>query len=1688
MAKHIFKGWSAPTFAPRQVGHHYVDMTTGDQYISKGIATSADWVKLTPGLDINAKVAATDTTTGYLKDKLVAGTAIAITEQNIGGNETLLIEANGSAFTDEKVKVSSNDATTGYLNGKLVSESGIVLTETNDAGDETLVISPTYGYATNTFTEGNDKRLRVQNIVKVNKDPGYGEFSSIADACDSILDSSDVNPYLIDVGPGIYTERLISVPDYVYIRGASIYSTMVEPDAANHHVFDLGNSNEISFLTVQNAGPGYAAITTTQTSALGDFIQMHKVSIYDCDIGILVDASARNIEAYAEYVDINGTYTIAVKIISANGYTAITNLENFYTFPDDSGTTTSEIYVDGPNARLTALACVITGNGVDNGILITNGAYVATKAINFVTCATGIYADTNGTIPKIYLEGVFFKDCTMNFNIANTTAIGNYTGYTEYLKKSINDSNLFFITGVDRHIITVSDRGSDFTSIKAANDAITNNDATHRYTINVGPGVYVEDPIIMKPYVSIKGSSRLNTIIQPITNTQTTITGCANSSIEGVTIDGADGVGGIGVLFNGNNTVDVFYVKNCTFNHNETNIKADGSLGIGIISLDSIEFDTNFVYGIDCITASSNELDVVVSNFEVLYYLSNANLKVVKLSGLGVRCGIKSSLFNCVSGVGQGFNLSDGAELQFIGSSALGFDKGIVVENTGVGSIVNCNCVLSSITKDIEINHTGTTGSITGSLDYTKVTVVSDAIVSMSYSDHGTVGQVVLQDLYQGSRHDRLINLSKLVRSTTTLGLESGGVLTIASGRILNVSAGTGFLLDPTDAYIKEISWDATTVTIPADQDHYVFVDTTGTVTSSQSVQNLKQVIFLGRVHADTTTFDFIEASDMELNHYSNEAEIYLRNAIGPIFGTGCIVSENVSTPRSLDVTGGQYFFGIRSFTTVGGTAFSFETYWKNPPSSWYKLEAQTVVNNLQYDDGSGTLADLTAVAQVATVTPDVSVQSIQHYIQTIDGTPYDFTSDATPTPTEVVTGLTALINADIGCAVAATGTTTLILTAKVSGIEFTHSESANLVAVDTTPNTAYYAKHSIYAIGDTSNEKYFLVYSQAQYASLILAQEGSLPIPPTHLKDAVTLIATIIVRKSATNIIQVDDARPRIGFKPNSLSSVTVHGDLLGLANDDHQQYLLVDGTRAMTGNINMGGQNITSVNLVDGVDVSTHESRHLPNGADPLTTAAPSANLSSTTTNAVGIANSLSRSDHSHAISTAAPASQTPDQTNAVGVSANLARADHVHNLATGTPSTIGTVNAQGSTTAFARQDHVHAHGAQTDGALHAVATTSVNGFMSAADKTKLDGVAAGATNTPLSSTAPVNVDKSAAAVGVDTTAARADHKHDTNTAAPSTNLTATTSNGEGLATTLARSDHSHAISTAIAVDVGIADAIGTSASLARADHVHQGIHSLQATATGTPRYGDIVLEQADGITVTDSGTGTFTISTPTVGAPAHEMFEEFFFSQAGDLDIFHFQDIATNGGSAPIEAGAPTDNSYIGLVAPTTGTFFNATGVGGFESSAGNSRIKAGGGDLTLEYRVRVPVLSGTPQYNIKVGIMDSNTIGTPANGVYFTYSSTLNSGQWQAICRNASTSTTVNSSIAVVANQWYKLQIRINAAGNLVTYLVDGVSVGTSSTNIPTTNAMRLMFRIEKQGTSTTTARILNVDYVYYRMER
>lgn len=122
-------------------------------------------------------------------------------------------------------------------------------------------------------------------------------------------------------------------------------------------------------------------------------------------------------------------------------------------------------------------------------------------------------------------------------------------------------------------------------------------------------------------------------------------------------------------------------------------------------------------------------------------------------------------------------------------------------------------------------------------------------------------------------------------------------------------------------------------------------------------------------------------------------------------------------------------------------------------------------------------------------------------------------------------------------------------------------------------------------------------------------------------------------------------------------------------------------------------------------------------------ITTAAPAA-TGVAAASGEGVATSLARSDHAHQSNTA-PADVTKAAA-VIGVSGEPARADHKHDVSTAAAGEItDSTNAEGAATSLARSDHTHSHGSRGGGTLHAAATAAVAGFMSAADKDKLDNI---------------------------------------------------------------------------------------------------------------------------------------------------------------------------------------------------------------------------------------------------------------------------------------------------------------------------------------------------------------------------
>ena len=111
-------------------------------------------------------------------------------------------------------------------------------------------------------------------------------------------------------------------------------------------------------------------------------------------------------------------------------------------------------------------------------------------------------------------------------------------------------------------------------------------------------------------------------------------------------------------------------------------------------------------------------------------------------------------------------------------------------------------------------------------------------------------------------------------------------------------------------------------------------------------------------------------------------------------------------------------------------------------------------------------------------------------------------------------------------------------------------------------------------------------IYGQAEYATEAEAKDAALPQVPGSIQNAgAAYLATIVSQEGDTSIAnRLYDVRPNLdrvfGFGTNGTTgTVADHGSLSGLLDDDHPQYLKTDGTRALTGDLDLGNNSINNI-----------------------------------------------------------------------------------------------------------------------------------------------------------------------------------------------------------------------------------------------------------------------------------------------------------------------------------------------------------------------------------------------------------------------------------------------------------------------------------------------------------------------------
>jgi len=864
--------------------------------------------------------------------------------------------------------------------------------------------------------------------------------------------------------------------------------------------------------SLENSIPEFSACTSVYTNFIQSCSGDTSIFLGTGIVSVKGNLSATTISATTYYGDgsnltgianhdtyvTGGTYSNGTAIFT-NNTGGTFSVSGFSTSNQFTGGTVSGFtsFIGGLSAS-TVSATTFYGDGSHLTGLVTQDTYVTGG-----TYSNGTASFTNNTGGTFSVSG-FTTPFTGGTVSGATNFIGGLTANTI---SATTYENLPFVSNV----VTVAKSGGDFTNIADAVDSIVDSSSNNRYVVRVAPGRYVEREILMqgKEFISVVGDDILQVLVVASASTQNIFTLGNNNELSFMTISGATN----GVALNCTNLDGFSLVHKISIYDCDTNVFVHSTSANSNFYGEYMDFNGTYSYGTRVLAENGF---TAYANIENYYnYPSGPNTTIgnsVQGSGATLSVFVGDGIGNGVSG-STNYEISDYASLNTTTTTAEGWDY--CLRNLNVGGPcrfdIDSLSVVNSMTYDISVEHSGTFGTFNGSSTHTKIHTLSENIY-WSFLDSNDGELEITRKMSVTFQDGTHTDASTLIFEGSTMGLIDGGVITVVSGLTINVSSGFGYLEKTvgSEIYLR-VNFPSTNLVLSPNTNNYIFFNDNEILSVSNTAPDSTQNIILGRVVTHSSSIAFIDASPYNASHTSNGLSMFNRDALGPIYSSGSLVTQN-ATPFHLNISSGVYHFSENMFSPTGGTNVTFSQYVRNGSGSWNVTQTSSVA--VGYDNNTGSVVSL--------------------------------------------------------------------------------------------PTSAF-TKHTLYVVGQCINEKYFLVLGQTNYASLVLAEAADLPTPPTYFDDSVAPIASIFVQQGYSGITQIQDIRPVIGFKAAGVSATAVHANLLGLSSDDHTQYLLANGGRAMSGNLDMGSNNVISAGTFNGVTVESHASRHKNGGADEIATSTP-------------------------------------------------------------------------------------------------------------------------------------------------------------------------------------------------------------------------------------------------------------------------------------------------------------------------------------------------------------------------------------------------------------------------------------------------------------------------------------------------
>jgi hypothetical protein len=880
---------------------------------------------------------------------------------------------------------------------------------------------------------------------------------------------------------------------------------------------------------------------------------------------------------------------------------------------------------------------------------------------------TNIACDTSG-LPKIDARLVLdsvnggpqltatlgIANKRLTITIANTAPAGNLATWT--LDVTLNHSaqqnrglgaaptpapvsvilggNAVTGTPLRAEVAQVAKSGAQYTSIAAALAVVTPlATALTPWVVQVAAGTYFEPPMTVPPYVTVEGLGFV--VVVPTSNGADLFTGEGSSFVNYLTILCPSGVGTAGFRVNGGGVGDALIA----------NILFIGSGRYGLrVSAGGVQA-SNLLYGggvFDKYVQVDGTGNCILTNTSYRTAVPASTVHGFVCTGPAAVLRMSNCLFDAPGSIGT--MVDDSGLLTLEGVQ---FIQGTIAIHVGNNGTPRMYARATSIQEDatgsftttIKVDTAAAVVHFQGSAPRNKFVLVPGVALQASFADvtPGDGGSTTIGDTYTARSANPNVAFpeSKYHLDTNWTGLrgDGDGGVTRAGGLKLDVAGDYGFINNNIDQF--EIDWTTTQITLAPNTTEYVWIDQTGAIQHGPAQPNYANNIVLAQAVTDGANVLLLTRDEITIAHTLSRTQEFFEDVIGPINLGGGATTINGGDALKLDVDPGEFAVGLSERTIAGGAGVTF-TYWYETPGGWVGVPGQVHIDTTQYND--------------------------------------------------ITSGLVAM-----------TGTN--------------------------------WKKDLLYVIVNAGGTEYHVVYGQEQFATQVAAEQGNYPAPPFILSHYGMRSGGVVSQRNAVAITSTTDARPKIGGYITT-AGVSDHGALTGLGDDDHLQYLTTGRADTWHFSTPVAGE------------------AHVKNGnLHTHSIAGDGGQVDHTTLSNIGV-NTHVQID-AHIASTANPHATTYTQVGAPPATRNLTAGAGLTgggDLSADRTFTVG-ANADGSITVNANDIQVGVlatdvqHGNRGGGALHATVTADpggVAGFMSSADKAKLDGIPASAVPTTRTLTA--------------------------------------------------------------------------------------------------------------------------------------------------------------------------------------------------------------------------------------------------------------------------------------------------------------------------------------------------------------